>query len=155
MMTSTGDISRLFVDTSAWIGLMNQEEKHHKEAVAFHESLSPSARRITSWGVISETYTWLLYHVGDRVALRWLELEERLEQRGILDVVYPEPIYEIGVRKVIARYHDQDLSYVDAFTILLVQSRPDIDVVFSFDHHMLLTGRTILPGNLHWKPRRE
>ena len=154
-MTSTGDISRLFVDTSAWIGLTNQGEKHHQEALAFHESLSPSALRITSWGVISETYTWLLYHVGDRVALRWLELEERLEQRGILEVVCPEPIFEIGVRKVIARYHDEDLSYVDAFTILLVQSRPDIDVVFSFDHRMLLTGCPILPGNLYWKPRRE
>ena len=37
---------------------------------------------------------------------------------------------------------------VDAFSIALIQSRPDIDAVFAFDHHMALAGIPVLPGTL-------
>ncbi len=147
-MTSTADIRRVFVDSSAWIDLMNKNERHHAEAVAFHKSLTPMALRITSWGIVSETFTWIRYHVGDREALRWLGMKEALEHQGFLQVVFPHPEMEVGVRKVIERFHDQELSYVDAFSIAFIQSRPDIDAVFAFDHHMALAGRPVLPGPL-------
>ncbi len=41
MTTSIADIQRLFVDSSAWIDLMNKNERHHSAAVAFHKSLDP------------------------------------------------------------------------------------------------------------------
>ena len=148
MTTSTADIQRIFVDTSAWIDLMNKSERHHAVATAFHKTLSPTALRITTWGIISETFTWIRYHIGGREALRWLVLKETMERQGVLQVVFPDSQMEIGVRKVIDRYGDQSLSYVDAFSIVLIQSRPDIDAVFAFDHHMTLAGRPVLPGSL-------
>lgn len=87
-MTSIADIKRVFIDTSAWIDLMNSNERHHTSAVTFHKSLAPMALR------------------------------------------------------------NQKLSYVDAFSIALIQSRPDIDAVFAFDHHMALAGIPVLPGTL-------
>jgi uncharacterized protein len=147
-MTSTADIQRVFVDSSAWIDLMNKNERHHAAAVAFHKSLGPMTLRITSWGIVSETFTWICYHVGSREALRWLALKEALEHQGFLQVIFPGPEMEVGVRKVIDRFHDQTLSYVDAFSIALIQSRPDIDAIFAFDHHMSLTGLPVLPGLL-------
>jgi len=148
MTTSIADIKRVFVDTSAWIGLMNSNERHHNAAVTFHKSLAPMALRITSWGIVSETFTWIRYHIGDREASRWLTLKETMENQGFLQVIYPDSLMETGVRRVIGRYHDQKLSYVDAFTIALIHSRPDIDAVFAFDHHMSLTGIPVLPGSL-------
>ena len=148
MTTSIADIQRVFVDTSAWIDLMNRNERHHADAVAFHKSLAPMTLRITTWGVVSETFTWIRYHVGSREASRWLASKELLERQGLLQVVFPDPLMEVGVRKVIDRFHDQDLSYVDAFSIALIQSRPDIDAIFAFDHHMTLTGLPVLPGLL-------
>ena len=71
-----------------------------------------------------------------------------MENQGFLQVIYPDSQMEAGVRKVIGRYHDQKLSYVDAFSIALIQSRPDIDAVFAFDHHMALAGLPVLPGLL-------
>src|ERR1700682_4420239 len=127
MMTSTADIQRIFVDTSAWIDLMNKSERHHTDAVMFHQSLSPSTLRITTWGIVSETFTWIRYHIGGREALRWLILKETMERQGVLQIVFPDPQMEVGVRKVINRFGDQSLSYVDAFSIVLIQSRPDID----------------------------
>ena len=148
MTISTADIRRLFVDSSAWIDLMNKNELHHAAAVAFHKSLDPMALRITSWGIVSETFTWIRSHIGRREASRWLALKESLEQQGFLQVVFPDPQMEVGGRKVIERFHDQALSYVDAFSIALIQSRPDIDAIFAFDHHMILTGLPVLPGLL-------
>ncbi len=69
MTTYTDEIKRLFIDTSAWIALMNKKEQH----------------------------------------------------------------------------------YVDAFSIAIIQSRPDIDAIFAFDHHMALAGIPVLPGLLNSK----
>ena len=49
MTTSISDIKRVFIDTSAWIDLMNRNERHHNDAVTFHKSLAPMTLRITSW----------------------------------------------------------------------------------------------------------
>ena len=68
MTTSIADIKRVFVDTSAWIDLMNSKERHHTAAVTFHKSLAPMTLRITSWGIVSETFTWIRYHIGYREA---------------------------------------------------------------------------------------
>lgn len=147
-MTSTADIQCIFVDTSAWIDLMNKNERHHTAAVEFHQSLPSATLHITTWGIVSETFTWIRYHVGGREAIRWLTLKETMERQGILQVVFPDPQMEVGVRKVINRFGDQSLSYVDAFSIIVIQSRPDVDAVFAFDHHMTLAGLPVLPGVL-------
>ncbi|HYU76460.1 MAG TPA: hypothetical protein VEL31_27635, partial [Ktedonobacteraceae bacterium] len=110
MTTSIADIQRVFVDSSAWIDLMNKNERHHAAAVTFHKSLNPMTLRITSWGIVSETFTWIRYHIGSREASRWLSLKESLEQQGFLQVVFPDSQMEVGARKVIDRFHDQDLS---------------------------------------------
>src|SRR5258708_38882649 len=148
MTTSIADIKRVFMDTSAWIDRMNSHERHHAAAVAFHKSLDPMKLRITTWGIVSETFTWIRYHIGYREASRWLSLKDALENQGFLQVVYPDSQIELGVRKVIDRFPDQQLSYVDAFSIALIQSRPDIDVIFAFDHHMTVAGLPVLPGLL-------
>jgi uncharacterized protein len=127
---------------------MNKKERHHAAAITFHRSLAPMTFRITTWGIVSETFTWIRYHIGSREALRWLILKESLEHQGFLQVVFPDPQMEVGVRKVIDRFQDQSLSYVDAFSIALIQSRPEIDAVFAFDHHMILAGLPVLPGPL-------
>jgi predicted nucleic acid-binding protein len=148
MTTSTADIRCVFIDTSAWIDLMNKKERHHAAAVMFNKSLAPMTFRITTWGIVSETFTWIRYHIGSREALRWLTLKESLEHQGFLQVVFPDPQMEVGIRKVIDRFQDQSLSYVDAFSIALIQTRPEIDAVFAFDHHMILAGLPVLPGPL-------
>lgn len=75
MTTSMADINRVFIDTSAWIALMNSNEHHHTAAVTFHKSLAPMTLRITSWGIVSETYTWIRYHIGDRETARRLTVQ--------------------------------------------------------------------------------
>ena len=89
-MTSMADIKRVFIDTSAWIDLMNTNERHHTAAVTFHKSLAPMTLRITNWGIVSETFTWIRYHIGDREAARWLTVKDAMENQGFLQIIYPD-----------------------------------------------------------------
>ena len=104
MMISIADIKRVFIDTSAWIDLMNSNEQNHTAAVNFHKSLPMMTLRITTRGIVSETYTWIRYHKGYREASKWLTLKDSLEDQGFLQVVFPEHEMEIGVLKVINRF---------------------------------------------------
>lgn len=140
------EIRRIFVDTSAWLALINRDERRHEAAVTFQRSLAEGVAWVTSWGIVSETYTWLRYHTGYRSAERWLHEHAGLTERGILEVVYPTVGMESGIRRTLSRFADQDLSYVDACSLNVVQSREDIDAVFAFDHHLSLYGASVLPG---------
>ena len=133
---------------------MNRRERYHVDAVRFHRSLGPSAIRITSWGIISETYTWLRYHTGYRQAERWLRVDEVLESRGSLEVVFPSASTELESRRILSRFADQDLSYVDGFSLHILRSRGDIDAVFAFDHHLTLAGVPVFPSPLSYSDSR-
>lgn len=39
--------------------------------------------------------------------------------------------------------------FVDTSTLALIRTRPDINAIFAFDHHMALAGLPVLPGPLN------
>ena len=147
-MISIAELRGVFVDTSAWLALLNRNDAHYREAVRFHHSLGFAVSFVTTWGVVSETYTWLRYHVGYRQAERWLHEEASLQERGMLDVVYPTATTEAAIHRILSRFSDHDLSYVDAFSLYVIQLRGDVSAIFAFDHHLTLTGKPVLPGPL-------
>lgn len=142
------EIRQIFVDTSAWLALANRNDQYHEAAVAFHRTLHPSVVRVTTWGIVAETYTWLRYHAGYRAAEGWLREEAGLEECSSIEVVFPTAALEAGIRRTLSRFADQDLSYVDALSLHITQSRADIDAIFAFDHHLTLGGMPVVPGHL-------
>jgi predicted nucleic acid-binding protein len=113
--------------------------------VETYDRLRPPARYFTTWAVISETYTWLLYHPGRRYANAFLVETGDLVSRRLLHVIYPTDELDGAARLELARYPDRVLSYVDALTLAVMRSNSQIDVIFAFDHHMQLSGKPVLP----------
>jgi uncharacterized protein len=144
-MTSTGEYRRVLVDTSAWVALANARDQFHAQAVALHRSLGPQVTRITTWGIVSETYTWIRYHRSYREAESWLHGIAALRERRVLLPIYPTEANDAGIDRILSRYSDQTLSYVDAFTLYLA-TRSEFDAIFAFDHHMALAGVPVLPS---------
>ena len=68
------NLSKLFIDTGAFIALICQDDNLHNTATIFYQSLRKSTLLITSILVISETYTWLRYHKGSRPAAIFLKI---------------------------------------------------------------------------------
>ncbi|BDG61315.1 type II toxin-antitoxin system VapC family toxin [Caldinitratiruptor microaerophilus] len=137
--------SKLFIDTGAFIALANAADRMHGGAASFYRSVPPRVPRLTTAAVLGETYTFLRYHLGRVPALRWLDGIEDAVATGHLKVIYPDAAADKATRDTLRRYPDQDLSYTDALT-LVVLDMESVEYVFGFDHHLALTGRVLVPG---------
>ena len=146
MMRSMTMFARLFIDTGGFIALADRSDVYHSQATEFYRSLKPHVKRLTSLLVVSEAYTWLLYHINSAVAGKWLGFMEEAEEQGVLSVLYPDQKLERKARRLLHRYSDQQLSYTDAVTLAILQEYPEIDAIFSFDRHMALAGILVVPG---------
>ncbi len=145
-MISMRALSSVFIDTGAFLALVDPKDTYFEAASEFYRGLGAAVRQYTSWAVVAETYTWLRYHLDATKAAQWLGRFEDAEKSALIQVIYPERDLDLRTRRLLYQFHDQALSYADAFTLSVLESRPDIEAVFAFDHHMALAGVTILPG---------
>jgi len=132
----------IFVDTSAWIALVDKDDSHHKEAASSYPSLLKNHRNlITSNLVIAETYIIILNELGHKPAIDFLE---KLKVSPRILKVYSNEDIEAEGELILARYGDQDFSYTDAVSFV-VMKRQKIKKAFSFDKHFLIAGFVSVP----------
>lgn len=138
------DLDKLFVDTGAFIALIDERDALHQPSRTFYASLSKRTNLITSIMVVAETYTWLRYHAGHDLAIRFLEIIDRSEKAGALQVIIPDGGMREKVHAVLRKYRDQDLSYTDAVSFVILEAM-NIRDVFGFDSHFHVIRRTLWP----------
>jgi len=142
-------LSKVFVDTGAFIALLDKRDGFHEAAKAFYLSVSKRASLVTTLLIVAEAYTWLRYHGDFNLALRFLQAVEKASESGILTVIYPDTaICEKG-RAVLEKYRDQKLSYTDAVSFAMIETL-QISDVFGFDSHFY-----VVKCNLHPVVPRE
>lgn len=138
--------AKIFMDSGGFIALVDRNDIAHRQAMEFYRVLSPTTRRVTSLSVVGESFTWIKYNLGGDQAKEWLGYVEEATEKSLLEIIYPEQNVDLKARRLIYRFDDQPISYTDALTLAILQSRPDIDAVFAFDHHLALAGLPVLPG---------
>lgn len=137
--------SKIFVDTGAFIALLDKRDGFHEAAKAFYLSVSKRANLVTTLLVVAETYTWLRYHGDFNLALRFLKAIEKASESGTLALIYPDAaICEKG-RAVLEKYRDQKLSYTDAVSFAVIETL-QIGDVFGFDTHVYVAKCSLHPG---------
>lgn len=135
---------KLFIDTGAFIALVDERDPLHQETRTFYTSLTKHTRLLTSLMVVSETYTWLRYHAGSNLAIRFLEITEKAEKTGFLKVIIPDEDVKNNAHAVLRKYLDQDLSYVDAVSFVILEAMKIKDI-FGFDAHFYIIKRNLWP----------
>ncbi len=135
----------LLIDTGAFLALADQRDQLHEPALGFYRRLPDSVRRFTTQAVVSETYTFFRYHQGATAATKWLDFLNNARSSGFLAVLYSDADDDARAEAVLRRFPDQRLSYADAL-LLAAAEKLGIRSVFGFDHHLGLTGLTVLPG---------
>ncbi len=136
---------KVFVDTGAWIALALRHDANHETAkTVFKAMVAGRVVQVTSNLVISETYTFIRYNVNYRTALRFLESIKEAENTSFLQVVYSTPEIEREALRLIKKYSDQAIPYVDAVSFVILEQQTDIKDVFTFDSHFFLTSKNIL-----------
>jgi len=131
-----------FVDTSAWIALADRDDAHHQKAAALYPSILKTQKNLmTSNLVIAETYIILLHALGHKPALHFLEKVKASPR--ILKIYSTEDIETEG-EEILAKYSDQDFSYTDAISFVIMK-RQKIKKAFCFDKHFIIAGFINLP----------
>ncbi len=125
----------IFVDTSAWIFLVDdrQDSTLSKQAKRFANSCR--SKFCTSDLVVAETHKWLVQKGRPKsLALQTLQLFVNQELAELLPIQEQDRAHAL---QIVAKYVDQKLSYVDALSIAQMR-RTKTRQIFSFDKHFLL-----------------
>ena len=132
----------LFVDTGAWLAILDPRDKYHQVAVAFYqEALVHYPRLLLTNLVVAETYINVLRNAGYHKALSFLDL---IEQSSSVQCIWSSQELETRARDILRRYDDQGFSYTDAVSFALMQQR-ELTEAFAFDHHFSAVGFVQLP----------
>jgi predicted nucleic acid-binding protein len=130
----------IFVDTGAWIAILNSNDQHHREAIAIYRDLQQQKTRfLTTDYVIDETATRLRYDTNHSLAVMFLERIELLVETDVLILVEIDKDV-FGKAKVLFRQYDSArLSFTDC-TSFVVCRENHINEAFAFDRHFSIMG---------------
>lgn len=132
-------MERLFVDTSAWVALVNRGDPEHR---AVRDTLTRFAgRRVTSNFVFDETVTLCRYRFGLDVASR---LGDTLQDRNTIDLVRVTPADESEAWKLMKDRSDKQYSFTDCTSFVLMR-RMRIHRAAALDDDFRREGFDVLP----------
>ena len=130
---------RVFVDTSAFIALLDPRDDCHLQAVHIEQALSSRAvRLVTTNFVLDETYTGLRSKIQHSAILRF---RDSIRQSQRLSVVHITEALEDQAWEIFARYDDKDFSFTDC-TSFAVMRQLGTATAFAFDEHFEQFGFT-------------
>jgi len=135
----------IFVDTSAFLALVNEKDDNHGAAKRFLDELKRGKVKvkkiITSDYIIDETLTRIRYSVGHKEAVEWgngilaSKVIDRMEIGGEL--------FELAW-DIFTKYEDKKLSFTDCTSFALMKKR-GIEKVFAFDGDFERMGFVLMP----------
>ena len=132
---------KIFVDTSAWIGLFVKNDKFHLKAVEIFQSIQKSkAVLYTSDYVVDETITTIRMKANHTQSL--FALEAILDSH-MTSLVYMNPDYFMKSTELYRKYKEHPFSFTDISSFVICQHLR-IKNIFSFDGHFRLAGFTLL-----------
>jgi predicted nucleic acid-binding protein len=132
-------MQRVFVDTSAFIALLDPRDDCHAQAVRIEQSLAnQAAHLVTTNFVLDETYTGLRGKIQHSAILRF---RDSVRQSRQLNVMRITETLEDQAWEIFARYGDKDFSFTDC-TSFAVMQQLGITNAFAFDEHFEQFGFT-------------
>ena len=128
---------KLFVDTSAFIALVDATDRNHRPARKCYLEIIESGNRLVSSNfVICETLNYLRTRISYRVSI---EFRESVYKSNILEITPVSSEIEEADYKIFKKYKDKAFSFTDCTSFALME-REKIKKVFSLDHHFVQYG---------------
>jgi predicted nucleic acid-binding protein len=140
-------LATAFVDTGAWIALMVQSDRYHRQATSFFRSIAPRTHLVTSNYVLAETLTWLRYHDALSSEVKLLDAVAASEKLGYLDTEWVTRRVHDQAVELFRQYDDHALSLCDCTSFRICVNRK-VDFAFGFDADFPLMGIEVRPGPL-------
>ena len=123
----------IFVDTSAWISVMDKSEERHRIAREFYLKLvDTGVKLVTSNYVLSETYTRIRYDAGHSLAVLFHDVIVSASRSGFIEIIWITPKIAERAWEIFEKYRDQIFSFTDCTSFAIVKEQR-IREVFAFD----------------------
>ncbi|NOX63663.1 MAG: type II toxin-antitoxin system VapC family toxin [Chloroflexi bacterium] len=134
-------ITHVFVDTGAWLALIDQDDQHHVQArKIYRELLEQKQKLLTTNLVVAETYNLVRRRIGYPAAMQFLR---SIRSTTRLVRIYSNASLEKEAESILERFSDQDFSFVDAVSFAVMRQR-ETRQAFAFDKHFLIAGFELL-----------
>ena len=131
---------RAFLDSSAYLALLDRRDEHHAAAIAIARWLAQEQFRLyTTNTVVIEAHALILSAMSTEVATRFL----RNMERGITTIGRTRAGDEAQAKSIIYRYTDKEFSFTDAISFVTME-RLGLTRAFTFDSDFAQYGFVML-----------
>ena len=131
---------RVFVDSSAYLALLDEHDAHHTDATQIITQLARAHYRpYTTNVLIIESHALLVSRLGAAIGRRFL-LD--IQQGGTV-IVRVRAADEERAREIVFRYSDKGFSLADAISFVVME-RLQIQQAFTFDQHFAQYGFSVV-----------
>lgn len=132
-----------FVDSGAWIALIDPDDHWHRPATQFFRTLTRT-KLVTSNYVIAETLTWLVHKGLQHRTPQFRRMVRDSERAGFLDILWVTRVPHDEAWDLLEQYDDQDFSFFDCTSFVLAKEAK-ADFVFAFDSDFRIVGLDVRP----------
>jgi len=135
-------MTALFIDTSAFIALIDKDDQYHAQAREFYQKkLNPLFKLITTNFVVCETINFLRARLPLKYAV---EYRDDIISSKIVSIIHITPNMENSAFTVMKRHKDKNYSFTDC-TSFVVMKELGVSTSFTFDDHFRQMGFTVFP----------
>ncbi len=132
---------RVFIDTGAWLALVDRDDQYHAAVRTIYRALlEDNFNLVTTNLIIAETYNLIRRRMGHQVAMKFLQ---SIRSSARLTKVYSNDPLEKEAETILARFADQDFSFVDAVSFTWME-QAGVRRAFAFDKHFFIAGFELL-----------
>ena len=132
-------MKKIFVDTSAWFALVNEDDINHDLAVEwFRNNPLPL---FTTNHIFAETLTLIRMRLGHTQALAFGNM---LLDSGSLQFYWTTPDEEKAAWQFFQKYSDKDFSFIDCISFSVMKGQR-FKEAFAFDKHFIQAGFNAIP----------
>jgi uncharacterized protein len=134
---------RVFVDSSAYLALLDTDDEHHSEAIETLQELAQARyRQFTTNVLLIESHALILSVLGRGRAAQFLK---DMEESNTV-VIRARAADEERAKQILFQYMDKDFSFADAISFAVME-RLGIRLAFTFDRDFAQYGFTVLSAH--------
>ena len=130
-------MSRVFIDTSAWVALFYEDDAMHDEALRIMDAIKARRHKLLiSDYIFSESVTTVLARAGHRTAVT---VGDYILSSKVLDLVWLDESLKIKAWDYFKKHDDKAFSFTDCTSFVLMKEM-NVTKFFSFDDHFKQAG---------------
>ena len=123
---------KAFIDTGAFIALMDADDENHDAAAAFYrDSKAKGIRFVTTNFIVCETMNYLRARISHNIAVLF---GENLKKSGFNEIITITTGIEDAAFAIFKRYTDKSFSFTDCTSFAVMRSLK-LKTAFAFDKH--------------------